>query len=154
MPALLIECQHVAVLSVRREPAPFEALFIQPQSCCVTSLQAPLIPTYSLVKVPVTVTWLRRRRVGGGGRLGIQASQLRKLQCAPAHSGQNKRRKLQCALAHSGFRARWLSAFVCSLGVAYTCCLCSFGPPFVRSTLLALARGLLASKKPQYSKAR
>ncbi len=26
MPALLIECQHVAVLSVRREPAPFEAL--------------------------------------------------------------------------------------------------------------------------------
>ena len=24
MPALLIECQHVAVLSVRREPAPFE----------------------------------------------------------------------------------------------------------------------------------
>lgn len=26
MPALLIECQRVAVLSVRREPAPFEAL--------------------------------------------------------------------------------------------------------------------------------
>jgi hypothetical protein len=26
VPALLIECQHVAVLSVRREPAPFEAL--------------------------------------------------------------------------------------------------------------------------------
>ena len=43
MPALLIECEHVAVLSVRREPAPFEALFIQPQSCCVTSLQAFLI---------------------------------------------------------------------------------------------------------------
>jgi hypothetical protein len=26
VPALLIECQHVAVLSVRGEPAPFEAL--------------------------------------------------------------------------------------------------------------------------------
>jgi hypothetical protein len=26
VPALLIECQHVAVLSVRREPAPFSAL--------------------------------------------------------------------------------------------------------------------------------
>jgi hypothetical protein len=56
VPALLIECQHVAVLSVRREPAPFEALFMKPQSLSVTSLQAPLIPTYSLVKVPVTVT--------------------------------------------------------------------------------------------------
>ena len=39
--------------------------------------------------------------------------------------GAKKQRKQaaprKCALAHSGFRARWLSAFVCSLGVAYTC---------------------------------
>jgi hypothetical protein len=67
------------VLSARISPlgaGAFRSTFTcEPKSCCVT--RSPRRPTYSDVRrtsdhdVPA---WLRRRRVGGGGRLGIQAS--------------------------------------------------------------------------------
>ena len=57
----LIECQHVAVLSARISPlgaGAFRSTFTcEPKSSCVT--RSPRRPTYSDVKVPVTMTvWL------------------------------------------------------------------------------------------------
>ena len=92
MPALLIECQHVAVLSVRREPAPFEALL---SVRCFLSSRLFSKVKFLALQVTTTPSWRRRKtRHSGEPPGGVVRSGF----STPRQNGSETNKKVRAAL--------------------------------------------------------